>query len=94
MKFYRDLNAQTYLGAALYGHVDNRIPTGIYNNPNGLQIGDACPNTCNCNQNGLCYDGVHIHMEREAGGESKSFACGASIYGGSTWIYRFLVETP
>lgn len=87
VELYGQLNAQCYIGAVFYGHVNNRIDEGVYN-ANSIKIGDACPDNCNCNQNGLCSSGVHVHMER-SGGYSNSFGCYDPIYAGSTWIYRW-----
>ena len=90
VELYGQVNAQCYIGAVSYSHVDNPVTTGsaVYNT-NTLKFGDASPDTCGCNQNFLCYDGVHVHMERSSNGASNSFDCWDDLYGGTTWIYRW-----
>jgi hypothetical protein len=36
---------------------------------------------------------VHVHMECEVGGTRRFLNCYQGVYGGSSWIYRFLVES-
>jgi hypothetical protein len=36
-----------------------------------------------------CYGGLHTHIARDSQGESQSFSCYATLYGGSTWFYRW-----
>ncbi|GIK55503.1 MAG: hypothetical protein BroJett015_11660 [Chloroflexota bacterium] len=90
VELFGQLDAQCYVGALSYSHVANPITTGtqVYN-ANYIKLGDASPDTCNCNQNFLCYNGVHVHMERSSNGASISLACWAPVYAATTWIYRW-----
>lgn len=84
----------TKIGAVVYHHVASRIADGTYNAGLkcrgfaywALQVGNFTTD-CKCG----CYNGIHVHMERDPGGSSNSFTCGSGLTGGGggTSIYSW-----
>lgn len=87
VEVFGQLNAQSLIGIVVYAHISGPVTNGVYNT-NNLRLGATASDTCNC---GACYMGVHVHMERDFGGFSNSFSCGAPLYVNATWIYRWLI---
>jgi hypothetical protein len=83
---YKNTNGTGYVGSVMYGHLENRIPNGFYTSHHGLRIGTTPDDDCNCG----CYDGHHVHMQRR-NGSSNTFGCGATLYAGTTWIFKWTV---
>lgn len=86
VEFFSGLNAQGFIGIVVYAHINGPIANGVYNT-RSRQLGTVASNSCGCG----CYQGTHVHMERDIDGISNSFSCGASLYGGSTWLYKWLL---
>lgn len=86
VEFFSAVNAQNLIGIVAYAHINAPVANGVYNT-RSMRIGTGAPNTCGCS----CYQGAHVHMERDIDGISNSFSCGAQLYAGSTWLYKWIV---
>lgn len=86
VELYCNYNAVTFLGAIYYGHLRNRQNNGVYNDPNGLYLGQLGNVSCGCN----CYpSSIHVHMERQSTGFTYRWSCGTLLYVATSPVFRF-----
>lgn len=73
------------IGTVFYGHLQDRIANGVYDEPNGKILGYLGDQNCN---NCDCYDGIHVHVARDPNGSSYHRDCGTPL-STSHPIYRW-----